>query len=1128
MTSACRSEDTPLQIADEVIRPRRILASAGTGKTYTLAGRYLDLVLSGCDPATILATTFTRAAAAEIRDRVFRDLSTLVLDADVRLDPNGRFKCGPVTDARATAALECLVHRLPDLQIRTLDSVFASLARGLGSASGVAGDARLIDGEAAADLLREAISRAIDDSDEDEVLETLETLGRGATKVGVVSTVESAVVGLLAYAEESSPEAWRWAHPPRDQVMIDRLRAIHATLEAAVPSLKKGLASAVRKLQAAIDVAIERDGAIWTDLSSMTLLKNAGPGESGKYGTSVIDASILPALGELHEIARGGNLRNLAQRTACLRHLVDAIAPRYRAAKLEHRVAEFDDYTRALDPQRGGLPPELLDELWFRLDSRLEHLLLDEFQDTSASQLRAIRPLAQEILGGGDGERPRSLLVVGDVKQSIYGWRGGDPAILERFGAALGTTEAAIPPEPLVRSYRSSPAVIALVNRIFGDIGGNVAVRDRSEAAADGFARLWQTHETAKHDLPGEAIIEFLPEPDADAGEDRDGVLAEAAAASAAALVARHPHGRVAVIVRSNKVIGPIVEALRRRDIDARGQGGGSLLDAEAATGVIQAFRLAADPADRLAAEDLARSPLGALIDLHPDAGNPHRPVAGRDRRRVSRTLRRRFDTEGAAAVVDGWRRRLADRLTQREAARLRQIVELLERFDVEVGAPRSPRAIERHLRTCRVADPGGEGVVVMTVHQSKGLEFDGVVVTEMHQSLFRAPAIALATPTVPAGPIDRASTWYKESARPDEAVSIHQQATDRAVTESLCGLYVALTRAARDLVVQVARPSFTSKGEPAAASLPTWGGVVRAALGRDTERDKPGADDVDIDANEQSESAETFQSEIGCGLDGAEIIFADVHALAGGADVASPSPAPPAATSPAAAADDVDVAATTPTLRVSARRGRRRAVSVPPPSSSHHRADLLRRSDPAALERGSVVHALFERVERAADIDRLDDATLLAVARSVAPGRDDAWHRDRLAAVRAALAVAAVRDAYDGTSGPSLVRVEFPFLRRTGQGVQTGFIDRLVLHLDAEPGPGSTPNVVGASIVDFKTDRPDPAAADDLAAFLDRHRGQMNDYRAVIAARYGLEPTRISVSLIRVDDAAVVPVPAD
>ena len=194
MTSVCRSEDTPLQIAHEVIRPRRILASAGTGKTYTLAGRYLDLVLSGCDPATILATTFTRAAAAEIRDRVFRDLSTLVLDADVRLDPNGRFKCGPVTDARATAALECLVHRLPDLQIRTLDSVFASLARGLGSASGVAGDARLIDGEAAADLLREAISRAIDDSDEDEVLETLETLGRGATKVGVVSTVEAAVV----------------------------------------------------------------------------------------------------------------------------------------------------------------------------------------------------------------------------------------------------------------------------------------------------------------------------------------------------------------------------------------------------------------------------------------------------------------------------------------------------------------------------------------------------------------------------------------------------------------------------------------------------------------------------------------------------------------------------------------------------------------------------------------------------------------------------------------------------------------------------------------------------------------------------------------------------------------------
>ena len=175
------------------------------------------------------------------------------------------------------------------------------------------------------------------------------------------------------------------------------------------------------------------------------------------------------------------------------------------------------------------------------------------------------------------------------------------------------------------------------------------------------------------------------------------------------------------------------------------------------------------------------------------------------------------------------------------------------------------------------------------------------------------------------------------------------------------------------------------------------------------------------------------------------------------------------------------------------------------------------------------MVHALFERIRHAAEIDRLDDAVLMAVAERVAPIRDEAWHLARIASVRAALGDPEVRAAYDGPEGPTAVRVEFPFLRRTGQGVQTGFIDRLVLHLDREPGVGTddhSPSVIGASIIDFKTDRPEADSDDDIEGFLERHRGQMNDYRAVIAERYGLDPSRISVSLIRVEDARVVEVP--
>ena len=183
----------PSSIDPAVLVDRRIMASAGTGKTFRLTGRFLELVLSGIDPGQILATTFTRAAAGEIRDRVFQLAAQLVLDEKARRSAvsSRRVSLSEITDVAATAALERLVEAMPNLQIRTLDSVFASLAGGLGPASGLPEDGRLVDGEEWLVLLREAIREALDAGDEEEILETLETLGRGAGRMAIVRTVFS-------------------------------------------------------------------------------------------------------------------------------------------------------------------------------------------------------------------------------------------------------------------------------------------------------------------------------------------------------------------------------------------------------------------------------------------------------------------------------------------------------------------------------------------------------------------------------------------------------------------------------------------------------------------------------------------------------------------------------------------------------------------------------------------------------------------------------------------------------------------------------------------------------------------------------------------------------------------------
>ena len=109
-----------------------------------------------------------------------------------------------------------------------------------------------------------------------------------------------------------------------------------------------------------------------------------------------------------------------------------ALVARYHEAREQVRreegVASFGDLVRVLVEA----DPDLLrDELWFRLDGRIDHLLLDEFQDTSLMQWKVLRPLAEEIVSDGTGER--TFFSVGDVKQSIYGWRGGLPGILEHL-----------------------------------------------------------------------------------------------------------------------------------------------------------------------------------------------------------------------------------------------------------------------------------------------------------------------------------------------------------------------------------------------------------------------------------------------------------------------------------------------------------------------------------------------------------------------------------------------------------------------------------------------------------------------------------------------------------------------
>jgi hypothetical protein len=179
--------------------------------------------------------------------------------------------------------------------------------------------------------------------------------------------------------------------------------------------------------------------------------------------------------------------------------------------------------------------------------------------------------------------------------------------------------------------------------------------------------------------------------------------------------------------------------------------------------------------------------------------------------------------------------------------------------------------------------------------------------------------------------------------------------------------------------------------------------------------------------------------------------------------------------------------------------------------------------------------------LERAENLDDLTDRNLarrLAVRCPIDPdllpeGEDlDAWYREQCGVIRRMLQEPGIRSIFDGESGfqeedsgSTVIRREFPLVIRGQAGVRIGIIDRLVLRLGPAAEDG-IPKVIGASIIDFKTDRPGDGSEIDQTEFLARHDDQVKVYRAAIQDRYGLDPGRVRACLIRVDDALEMVIP--
>ncbi len=429
----------------------------------------------------------------------------------------------------------------------------------------------------------------------------------------------------------------------------------------------------------------------------------------------------------------------------------------------------------------------------YRLDARIDHWLLDEFQDTSFGQWSVLRNLIDEVVQDPEGRR--TFFCVGDVKQAIYAWREGDPRLFrEIFEHYNGVSPGTIEEQQLVHSYRSGPALIDMVNAVFGSAVTLTSLFPGAAAAT--WNREWRAHHSAFPGRPGQAaLLHAADEPERWLTVRR--VLQEI-----------RPLERgltCAVLVKQNDTAAALADFLRQAGIPALAEADLHIAtDNPLGAALLALFQAAAHPGDTLAHQQVRMSPLGAVLEsLRIQSSDA-----------LVRAVLRQVHAAGFEATVEFWLRRLEPRLAPDDAFSRQRGVQFAAAaglFDA-TGSRDCDEFLafmERH--TVRSAEAAA--VRVMTVHKSKGLGFDVVFLPDLQGNRIDEPREGLA---VYKG-ADRSVQWVLDLpprlfCERDEVLSAFVRAAEAdACYENLSLLYVAMTRAKHAMYV-ITQPVGKSK----------------------------------------------------------------------------------------------------------------------------------------------------------------------------------------------------------------------------------------------------------------------------------------------------------------------------
>lgn len=1108
----------PQRAASEPEAIAWVSASAGSGKTKVLTDRVLRLLLpdpqgrwTGALPHRLLCITFTKAGAAEMSLRVQKRLSAWAVMPESGLSNELHALCGQQPDAAMIRAARRLFADVLDcpggLRILTIHSFCQSVLGRFPLEAGVSPnftvldsapadqlfsqciDTVLLGAQAGAGRLGEAFDLLAPALDLDAlrreaqgVLKRPEDLEAALSGITSLSGLQSRIAAGLGLPAEVTAES----------LFLDfNARIDESALRAAIGDLA-GSNETNKAMGLGLQIWLDRDasgrgqsinGLLDAVLTQKGELRSTREKFARDFPGHVEQLGILKSHIDTWKDAT--QALNQSRMTAALLWLARAILERYETEKRKQGALDFNDLIRRTDKLLSSSGSAWVH---FKLDGGIDHILMDEAQDTNHLQWSIFDHLRQEIFTGLGREngQPRSVFVVGDEKQSIFGFQGADPAgfneMRERIAAESAAIDRDFRPVQLEVSFRTTPPVLEVVDQTFAGpvlhrrlgLPPGTTLRHFSHRAREaGLVELWPLVPKVKKDKKDPWTLPFDP-PEAERTvttlpaqiAQQISVWLQSGETLGSTGEALRP-GDILVLVKTrNAFVHELVRQLKKRHIPVTGVDRMVLTDQIGVQDCLALARFARLPADDFSLACVLKSPLVGWDDdrlMQIAIPRPHtlwEAVQASGDVQVSAWLEALiaagqagspfefFETAlnlASPAGLSGWKA-MTGRLGLDVADPLNELLSLCLQLesqgvrtldDLLVWAQKNKVEIKREMDE---GLPGTRGQVrIMTVHAAKGLEAPVVILPDTTSSPMRHKIDALIWPDASGAAVP---LW---SASPSSGCKAYISAGDRvfarAEDEYARLLYVALTRA-RDRLYIMGTETSNSAFERSWYKLvaDAFSALPAAQTLPDARRRLVSAQQAPLretrTAKEKDLSAQPFPSWLG--------------------REAPAEPALPKKLTPSRLDEDES--------------GERARVPAYSPF------DPVR---PARVLRGTLTHTLFQFLPDIDDGNR-EDAARFYLTRA-GRGLSEAIREEILNETLAVL-----RDpVFAPVFAPgSLAEVPVTGLLNDGR-VISGQIDRLVI----------TQGEI--LIVDYKTNRPSPVSADQVPA---SYRNQLRAYRDALA----------------------------